>query len=289
MLDILVLYNYFFINDYEKDTNVKSILIEIITIIINAYKLISNNNIIINFLIGFFFDEGEINKNNFLVPETTNINNKGYEDFFRNILEKINNEMKNPLLLNNEFFENLTRIKRIKFCNLNLEEVKKDNEEINLKNRKEKEGKEKQSDEIRSLNEMILQLKEVISYKENEIKFQKEEIKNIKNDLICEQMERKVEINAFRKDILEKNDKLDYQDKLIIEQNQKINEQEVKINDQNKIIKGQEIKLNEQKMKLDLQELLLSNEKINMDKSEYSEDRTDNNTTKSISQFETEL
>ena len=290
ILDILVLYNYFFINDYEEDIGIKNIIIEIITTIINGYKLISNNNIIINFLIGFFFDEGEINKNNFLVPENTNINNTGYEDFFKNILEKINNEMKSPLLLNNDFFENLTQIKRIKFSHININEKKEENEieVIDLKNKKE-EDKRNQNEEIRKLNEIILQLKENINSKEKEIKIQKEEINNLKNDLVCEQMERIVEINAFRKEILEKNDKLEYQDKLIIEQNQKINEQEVKINDQNKIIKSQQIKLNEQKMKLDLQELLLSNEKINMDKSGYSEDKTDNNTSKNLSHFETEI
>ena len=81
ILDILALYDYFFIKNYTKNNNINNIIIEIIITIINNYKIISNNNIIINFLIGFFFDEGVINKNNFLIPENINIENNEYIHF----------------------------------------------------------------------------------------------------------------------------------------------------------------------------------------------------------------
>ena len=76
--------------NFSKDNNIKNIIIEIIIIIIKDYKMISNNNTIINSLIGFFFDVGNINKNDFLIPKTESIKQEKIEyESFNDVAKKI--------------------------------------------------------------------------------------------------------------------------------------------------------------------------------------------------------
>ena len=244
ILEVIILYEYFFIKNFSKDNNeINQIIINIIILIINDYINISNDNIIINFLRGFLFDEGKINGTNFLIPEK-NIENyySEFEDFFKFIKEKIETETKNSLKLNKNLFDNLIQIKRNKFTNDGKNENLKENnntmKDLNSENIKQ----------IKKLETIIFELKENIKEKENEIL-------NLQNQLNDGKIEKEKELKQF---LLEKFEK----ENEIKELNNQINKQKSLIITKNNIIEEQKILLNEQKLQISKQEKILSEQEL---------------------------
>ena len=244
ILEVIILYEYFFIKNFSKDNNeINQIIINIIISIINDYINISNDNIIINFLRGFLFDEGKINGTNFLIPEK-NIENyySEFEDFFKFIKEKIETETKNSLKLNKNLFDNLIQIKRNKFTNDGKNENLKEN------NNTMKELISENIKQIKKLETIIFELKENIKEKENEIL-------NLQNQLNDGKIEKEKELKQF---LLEKFEK----ENEIKELNNQINKQKSLIITKNNIIEEQKILLNEQKLQISKQEKILSEQEL---------------------------
>ena len=125
ILETLLLYDYSFIHDYIKNIKVKYIIGKIIKVLMNIYIKSSGENDIALNLKYFFFEEGNINNNSFLVPEKAY--EKGYKeivDLIRDINTILGDE--SSILLRIKKLNDLQDFKRIE---LGLEE---DNEETEI-------------------------------------------------------------------------------------------------------------------------------------------------------------
>ena len=232
ILETLLLYDYSFIHDYIKNIKVKYIIGKIIKVLMNIYIKSSGENDIALNLKYFFFEEGNINNNSFLVPEKAY--EKGYkeiDDLIRDINTILGDE--SSILLRIKKLNDLQDFKRIK---LGLEE---DNEETEISSESNNNnGEQRDNSNIEfiflKMNNILNQMKKENEEKMNKFKEEqnlemeklKSDIDSLKNKLI----NKDITIDINEKNIEELKKDLSLKKKNLKQSESNINEKIIKIN-----------------------------------------------------------
>ena len=246
ILETLLLYDYSFIHDYIKNIKVKYIIGKINKVLMNIYIKSSGENDIYLNLKYFFFEEGNINNNSFLVPEKAY--EKGYkeiDDLIRDINTILGDE--SSILLRIKKLNDLQDFKRIK---LGLEE---DNEETEISSESNNNNGEQRDDSniefiFLKMNNILNQMKKENEEKMNKFKEEQNlEIEKLKSDI--DSLKNKLINKDITIDINEKNIEELKKDltNLSIQNSQKINSLTTEVNKlkkENDILKKEFITLN---------------------------------------------
>ena len=265
ILNILLLYDYIFIRNSINDFKINNIISRLIIKFIDYYTktLTSEQNYDIIILLNtFFFDEGKINQDDFLIPENIydDIGCKEFnciiDVFSKNIKEGDNISIK----LEKPILDNLNNIKRKEY-------IKEEHNEIN--NLREENNKSVNNKDIVDLKNTIFELKRDITKIIDEKKVMKNHLLEI-----IEKNKRDIEIklNIQEQTIIELKQIIDFQSNAI-------NEQEQIIGELNKLIINQENNIKElNKQLLYNKYMVKENDDMNNKETNIRNNNNNNNT-----------
>ena len=264
ILESLLLYDYTFISKNKTNIKFKHVICNLIKTLINFYIKLSGENIIAMNLKNFFYKEGKIKNNLFLVPE--NVYNNGYAKFnnlIENIKQIIINESDIQLFVNNLY--KLNDFKRLKI------DIEEDSEETEFSsegnNNNEESNKEKLLFELNKKIEKLMKSDEDKSKKiENLIKSDEDKSKKIENlTKSDEDKSKKIENLNLIIENLTQSQKY---------QNDKIDAQQLNIENLNNIILNREFTIEQKEKNI---------EELKKNKTEKNKDLKQNKT--SINQY----
>ena len=204
-------------HDYIKNIKVKYIIGKIIKVLMNIYIKSSGENDIYLNLKYFFFEEGNINNNSFLVPEKAY--EKGYkeiDDLIRDINTILGDE--SSILLRIKKLNDLQDFKRIK---LGIEE---DNEETEISSESNNNNGEQRDNS--NIEFFFLKMNNIINQMKQSIKEQKSDIDSLKNKIINKDITKDI----TEKNIEELKKDLSLKKKNLKQSESTINEKIIKIN-----------------------------------------------------------
>ena len=284
ILNILLLYNYIFIHNSINEFKIKNIISILIIKFIDYYTKTftsDQNNDVIILLNTFFFDEGKINQDDFLIPE--NIYNEFGCKEFNCIIDVFSKNIKEgdniSIKLEKSILDNLNNIKRKKFIKEEHNEInnliEENNKSVNtifelkrditkiidekkvMKNHLLELIEKNKRDVELKLNiqeQTIIELKQIINFQSNAINEQEQIIGEL-NKLIINQ----------ENNIKELNKQLFY-NKYTIKENDDMKNKETNNNSNNTLVKDNKIIINEAKNNRDFENKIICEQIIKLNK-----------------------